>query len=178
LEKCEYKRGEVVRGSLTFRNPNSKNLRKAEVCLRWIEMARARGHSATTDVLKQLADVPIGSRLMKGDSSFGIQIPEGAPLTFESSLSNVRCILSVSLDIAMGSDVAASQDIKILGAEAYGENIPSYLPDRVGVAARGISETGNLTEARRGLSAYCPYCGGVLTAPDSKFCPHCGARMP
>jgi hypothetical protein len=188
LERCEYRRGEVVSGNLAFRNPDSKNLRKANVSLRWIEMARAQGHAATTEVLKQAADVPIGSRLMKGDSSFSIQIPQDAPLTFESSLSNVRCTLSVNLDIAMGSDVTAIQDIKVLGAEVYGENIPSYLPDRASAAARGIPERAyqpeyadrpeNLAQARRGASAYCPYCGGVLTASDSKFCPHCGAEMP
>jgi hypothetical protein len=161
LDRCEYKSGEAVTGSCSFKNPSSKNLRKIDVNLRWFETATAQGHKAATEVMKTAAKVPVGGRQAKGENKFSIQIPQEAPLTFDSALSNLRCMLGVSLDIAFGSDVAASEAIKIVGRVGDESVVPSYAAVE--------------TAQRRGV--YCHSCGAYLEAPDANYCPFCGAKV-
>jgi hypothetical protein len=123
----------------------------------------------------------------KGESPFNIQIPQDAPLTYHGSLSALECILRVKLDAAMGSDVAAEKNLEIVENVADRKGFPFYPSDIQSDASESISERayepkyadrrGNLAGVGQ-RSAYCPYCGGVLRTPDSRFCPHCGARMP
>jgi hypothetical protein len=177
LDRCEFKSGEAVTGSCSFKNPNSKNLRKIDVSLRWFETATAQGHKAATEVLKTNAKVPVGGRVAKGDNRFSIEIPQEAPLTFESSLSNLRCTLGVSLDIAFGADVAANRDIKIVGRVGDEGAVPSYAPDRWAEPARITDRQGNLLETTRRQGVYCHSCGAYIGPPEANYCPFCGARI-
>jgi hypothetical protein len=177
LERCEYRSGEALTGSCSFKNPGSKNLRKIDATLRWIETASAQGHKATTEVMKTDAEVPIGGRLAKGENKFSIQIPQGAPLTFESSLSNLRCILGVGLDIAFGSDVSASEAIRIVGRVGDEKVLPSYATDRWTEASRTTDQRVNVAEVGQGSGVYCHSCGAHLERKDTSYCPFCGARI-
>ncbi len=177
LDRCEYKSGEVVSGSSSYKNPSSKDLRKIDATLRWVETATAQGHKAANEVMKTIAKVPVGGRLAKGEKNFSIQIPQEAPLTFESSLSNVKCILGVSLDIAFGSDVATSEAIKIVGRVGDESVVPSYAADRMTEPVRIIDRQGNLMETGRRQGVYCHSCGAYLEAPGANYCPFCGAKV-
>jgi len=114
LEKSEYRRGEVLGGKCNFRNPTAKNVRNIDVLLKCTETATARGHTVATKILEEVSKIPIGGKAVQGGTLFSIRIPQEAPPTYESSLSNVRYILGVSLDIAWESDVAANASIRVL----------------------------------------------------------------
>jgi hypothetical protein len=114
LDKANYCRGEVISGTCKFINPPSKSIRDIDVALRWIEGAVAQGHPATTEIMKETSKIPIGGRIYQGGSPFSIRVPREAPPTYESALSNLRCTLSVGLDISLGHDTAARRQIAIL----------------------------------------------------------------
>jgi hypothetical protein len=177
LERCEYRCGEVLTGSCSFKNPDSKNLRKIDVALKWFETATALGHTATNEVMKTVAEVPVGGRLAKGENKFSIQIPQEAPQTFQTSLTNLKCMLAVSMDIALGSDVAASQAIRIVGRVGDESVVPSYAADRGTEAAKTIDSQGIAAEAGQRSGVYCHSCGAHLEHSDSNYCPFCGARI-
>jgi predicted RNA-binding Zn-ribbon protein involved in translation (DUF1610 family) len=179
LERCMFERGEVLSGKCAFRNPHSKNLRKIDVDLTWIETARAQGHGATAEVAKQSAEVPVGGRLAKGDDSFGIQIPQGAPLTFDASLCSVRCVLHVGLDIAFGSDVEANRVISIVGSMGQAKGLPVYAAARPGYTAKSIPEKAfqPASEGQAPVSMFCQHCGTAIRIPYAKYCPACGWRL-
>jgi hypothetical protein len=113
LERSQFRRGEVLSGKCTFRNPRWKNLRKIDVLLRCTEMAIARRHKAVSDIMKQTSQIRIGGSFGQFTAPFSIRIPEDGPPSYESSLSSIRYVLSTKLDIAWGSDVVASQAISV-----------------------------------------------------------------
>nr|MDO8097703.1 zinc-ribbon domain-containing protein [Candidatus Njordarchaeota archaeon] len=179
LERCEYGRGEVLSGKCDFRNPGSKDLRKIDVALRWIETVTAQGHGATTEVMEQVAEVPIQGRVAQGTSPFNIRIPQDAPPTYESTLSSVRCILSTNLDIAWAGDVTAKQTIKIVGKAGDARIPPAYYAERpTGVPATVPQQPyGPGYVERPTANLFCAHCGAAITRPGATYCPNCGERI-
>jgi hypothetical protein len=114
LEGIQFRRGEILRGMCTFRNPKWKDLRRIDVLLKCIESATARGHRAASEILKESSQISIGGSFGQFTTPFSIRIPEGAPPSYEASLSSISYVLSTRLDIAWGSDVVASQAIRVL----------------------------------------------------------------
>lgn len=186
LDRCEYGRGEVLSGRCAFRNPGSKNLRKFDFTLKWIEAAKAGDHKARAEVAEEIIHVPLRGRLLKGESPFSIPIPQDAPLTYKSPLSSVRCVLAAKLDVALGSDVEAQKTI-IIASQGYGEGAVSYPRFGEKATAKGILEKPDesdlsdrgeyLAEAGRMSATRCPSCGNSLRARDANYCTHCGTRI-
>ncbi|WXG47019.1 MAG: hypothetical protein WED05_10230 [Candidatus Atabeyarchaeum deiterrae] len=170
LERGEYRRGEVISGKCNFRNPGGKTLRKIDVCLAYVEYAVARGHAERAEVMKLESAVPIEGKVSEGGSQFSIQIPQQSPLTYESSLSNLKCSLRVGLDIAWGSDVAASEDIRVVGDVGAEKEVPYRYVDQ----EKRLEET---HPKKPGANQFCPYCGAAIKFPNSEFCSNCGASL-
>lgn len=179
IERSQYGKGEVVSGKCSFRNPSSKDLRKIDIHLRWVETASAQNQRATTEVIRQDSQIPVGGRVLQGETPFSINVPGQAPPTYEATLSNVRCILSASMDIAMGLDVAASQTISIVENAGPGAPPPPQPPVRQGeVPWTGPAQTyqpANYPQPA-GAGAYCPHCGASIKSGE-QYCPMCGSRL-
>jgi hypothetical protein len=178
-DKGQYGRGEIVSGKCLFRNPSSKDLRKIDINLKWIEMASAQNQRTTTEVMRQDFQVPVGGRAFQGETPFSINIPGQAPPTYEARLSNVKCFLTASMDIAMGLDVAASQMISIVESTGYGTQPPPQYPDR----QRELQMTSPAQtfqpanySAPTVAGALCPRCGASIK-PGAQYCPMCGSRL-
>jgi DNA-directed RNA polymerase subunit RPC12/RpoP len=188
LERCVYGIGEALSGRCAFRNPHSKNIRKIVVALKWIETAKAQGHGAKTKVMGQINQLQVKSRAVKGESPFSIRIPRDAPQTYESSLSSVRCILTVNLDIALGYDIKADGTIRVIGSPEGRSIIPSYPEFRQSDIAKIPTEKPYqpdysnrreyLAETRQRPTARCTNCGATPKTKDASYCPYCGSRMP
>jgi DNA-directed RNA polymerase subunit RPC12/RpoP len=179
LERSVYGRGEVLSGRCAFGNPRSRHLRKIDVALKWIEWARAKGHSQGTQLARQIAQVPVGGRIVKGEYPFRVLIPVGAQPTIEGSLCWVRCILHVGLDIAFRRDVAVDQAIRVVVGRVEG-SIPRFH------GGEGTSESGkNTPEKMRRLGytdhypvkSWCYNCGASVGFPGATYCPNCGSRL-
>jgi hypothetical protein len=179
LDRRQYGRGEVVSGMCSFRNPSSKDLRKIDIHLRWVETASAQNQRTTTEVFRQDFQVPVGGRAFQGETPFSINVPGQAPPTYEASLSNVRCILSASMDISMGLDVAASQTISIVENTGFGAPPPPQYPVRQGeIPWTGPTQPyppANYPQPTV-AGARCPRCGANIKS-GSQYCPICGSRL-
>jgi predicted RNA-binding Zn-ribbon protein involved in translation (DUF1610 family)/sporulation-control protein spo0M len=190
LGGLECVRGRVLSGRCAFRNPGTKNLRKIDLSLKWAENAAAEGHEAKTDLdmMEQTVEIPLGGRVLKGENAFSIQIPEEAPLTFERTLFNVRCVLTAGLDISMGQDVAASTTLKVVDSPVGAKVLPPRPLERRSDFAVGIPQkpyqnqyTGRREKPSgtgRRPAVRCPSCGATLEMPSAEFCPYCGAKIP
>jgi predicted RNA-binding Zn-ribbon protein involved in translation (DUF1610 family) len=152
LEGSAFQTGETLNGRYAFRNPTAKTIRSVEIRLKCKETATARGHTARTDLVSEASEIPIGRRALQGQAPFSIRIPEGAPFTNESSLINVEYTLTVSLDIAWASDVAASETIDVVAR-----------PEIV-----------RPPEERRLETKRCQNCGEVIMPFNATYCSNCG----
>ncbi|WXG44302.1 MAG: hypothetical protein WED04_09760 [Promethearchaeati archaeon SRVP18_Atabeyarchaeia-1] len=188
LGGLECERGSVLGGSCAFRNPGTKSLRKIDISLKWVENAVAEGHEGKTDLVEQDVVIPLGSRVLKGENSFSIPIPKDAPLTFERTLFNLRCILTANLDISMGEDVAATATIRVVDSPV-GDKVlpPQQLEKRSGflvsipqkpLQSQRVGSREKPTETGQRPAARCPSCGATLKTPSPEFCPYCGAKIP
>jgi predicted RNA-binding Zn-ribbon protein involved in translation (DUF1610 family) len=175
-------------GRCAFRNPGTKNLRKIDLSLKWVEHAVAEEHEDETDLMEQTVQVPLGGRMLRGEKTFSIPIPEEAPLTLERPLFNVRCVLRANLDISIGQDVEASVALRVVDSPAVARVLLPQPPERRSDFAVGIPRKpyqNQYTERRektagawRRPAARCPRCAATLRTPSAEFCPYCGAKMP
>jgi hypothetical protein len=177
LDRCDYLSGETVTGNCSFKNPNTKNLRKIDVNLRWIETATAQGHTGANEIMKTNAKVPVGGRLAKGENRFSIEIPKEAPMTFETPHSNIRCTLGISLDIAFGGDVAAKQDVRIVGRVGEERVVPPYAPETLTEPGRITERQGAPSAAGQRRGVFCHSCGAYIGPAEANYCPFCGANI-
>jgi hypothetical protein len=180
IDRGQYGRGEVVSGKCLFRNPSSKDLRKIDIALRWVESAIAQNQRSTIDVMKQVFQVPVGGRAFQGEAPFSINVPGQAPPTYEGRLSNVRCFVSVSMDIAMGLDVTASQTISIVESSGYGAPQPpqyAVRPSEPQMMGPGQPYQQPSHPAATATVRWCPRCGASIPKPDAQYCPNCGSRL-
>lgn len=191
LDKAQYGRGEAITGRCIYRNPSGKDLRKLDISLRWVESATAQNQRGSTEVLRELAQAQAGGRSYQGETTFSINVPPQAPPTYEATLSNVRCLLTVSMDVAMGLDVAASQNIRVVETPGYGgQPAPQYTPapqypaapqyppgPQYPVAPPPQYPPAPQYPAPNVAGARCPHCGAPITKPGSQYCPACGSRL-
>ena len=131
------------------------------------------------EVAKLVAEVPLAGRIAQGNNAFSIQVPEGAPETFDGSLCSVRCVLNVSLDVALGSDVHAEQPLRISAGPPLINEPPTFKADKSSYAVKSVSEPAYQPEFTEQPSAKitCQNCGITIRTPNPKYCPSCGSRL-
>jgi hypothetical protein len=180
VDRGQYGRGETINGKCAFRNPSSKEVRKIDITLRWVESAAAQNQRSTVEVMKQAYQAPAGGRASQAEVPFSISIPVQAPPTYEASLSNVRCLLSASMDIAMGLDVSASQGIRIVESSGYSAPpTPQYAARPTEQPVMGPAQQYQTQgyPPPAAAAGRCPRCGAAIEKPNAQYCPMCGSRL-
>lgn len=108
--------GDFVEGSIRLTGDGGHRIRKAQVVLRTLETASARGRVRENSTVISKTDIPGEMLGVERSAPFRIYLPKEAPGCYCGMYSSLSWLVDINLDVAFAFDARAAQDIVVFNA--------------------------------------------------------------
>jgi hypothetical protein len=116
VQRSSFFCGDFVEGSVRLTGTGGHRIRKAQVVLKTMEIATARGHVRENVNVVSKAELPGGELGVERSAPFRIYIPKEAPGCYSGMYSSLKWLVDINLDVAFAFDVSAAQEIVVFNA--------------------------------------------------------------
>ena len=116
VQRSAYLCGDYLEGSVRITGDGGHRIRKAQVVLKTLEIASARGHVRENATVISKTDLPGEMLGVERSAPFRIYLPKEAPGGYCGMYSSLKWLVDINLDVAFAFDASAAQEIVVFNA--------------------------------------------------------------